>query len=115
MTSTNPNDLEKRRKRREESIDSSFILEKCCCKWNLLSILAIVLLSILQLSSPYTSLSLIDFRVTDGNVNGTLSLGTYGYCLYLPNKTCSHGLGYDISQFFFQLSPFITSSYLLRL
>ena len=86
------------------------------CQWYIILILgAVVLLFIVQLSTPIIPfLSLIDFSVTDGKINGTLSLGTYGYCLYLPNKACSHAhFLYDIGQFFFQPLHFITSSYLL--
>ena len=83
---------------------------------NLLMIVVVGSLLSIQFSTPFIApLSLVRLSVTDGKVNGTLRLGTYGYCLYLPNKDCSgaHFL-YKISQFFFfQPSHFITSSYLL--
>ena len=55
----------------------------------------------LFLTIPVTRLSLLDLSVTDGNVNGAITLGTAGYCLYLPNEACSHfSFGYKIGQFF---------------
>ena len=75
-----------------------------------------LLVIVLFFTIPVSNLSLVDFSVTDGNVNGTISLGTTGYCLYLPDKACSgYRPGYKIGQFFFQLSHFITCSYLLWL
>ena len=87
-------------------------------RWeNVLFIVVVFFFILIQFSPPFSDkLSLVHFGVTDGKINGTLSLGTYGYCLYLPNKHCppSHFL-YKIGQFkfFFQPSHFITSSYLL--
>lgn len=82
---------------------------------------AVACLFLVQLSTPIVApFSLVHFSVTDGNVKGTLSLGTYGYCLSMPNHdgACSHAhFLYKIGQyfnFFFQPSHFITSSYLLR-
>ena len=48
------------------------------------------------------------FDVTDGEVNGTLKLGSFGYCLYLPNKDCQTEFLYKIGQFLFQPSRLIT-------
>lgn len=72
-------------------------------RWQNVLMFGVVLCFILiQFSPPFNeNLSLVYVSVTDGKVNGTLSLGTYGYCLHLPNKNCSEAhFQYEIRQFF---------------
>ena len=64
---------------------------------NVLMIVVCLLLFLTLVYIPmFDAISLIHVSVADGN--GTLSLGTWGYCLYLPNKDC-HYL-FKIGQFF---------------
>ena len=73
------------------------ILQHLKCWQNVLMFVVFALLFTIQFSIPLGDFSLIDVSIADGN--GTLSLGTWGYCLYLPNKDCHHLL-HKIGQFF---------------
>ena len=71
----------------------------------------IILLIPVMFTTPFSPNNTIaHFHVTDGEVNGTLHLGAFGYCLYMPDKACSHPMiPYEIpsGQFFFHPSHFI--------
>ena len=72
---------------------------------NFLSILVLI-------SIPVTPLfDLVHLNVNVGEVNGSLALGTFGYCLKVSGQdVCSfpHKLAYAISQFFSNHCIFIT-------
>ena len=63
-------------------------------------IIAFVLLCFVS-STPYIrALYLVRQNVIVGEVNGTLTLGTIGYCLNVSDQNdCTYGFLYTISQF----------------
>ena len=70
-------------------------------RWqNVLMASVCAFLIIIFLTAPVLNWSIVDISVADGN--GTLRLGTLGYCLYLqPNRECKY-LFSKIGQFFLQ-------------
>ena len=61
-----------------------------------------ICLIVVMLTTPVLpNFPIAQLGVTDGEYNGTLKLGTFGNCLYLPNRTCSHSFLDVIGQFFF--------------
>ena len=66
----------------------------------LMAFVCVLLLFMNIVNTPVTTLSIVDVSVADGN--GTLSLGAWGYCLYLrPNRYCRK-FWFLIGQFFLQ-------------
>lgn len=69
-------------------------------------ILTVGLVAVVLTTPIISDFPLASFDVTDGEVNGTVKLGAFGYCLYLLNQdiACHGGIGYSIGQFLFQPS-----------
>lgn len=65
----------------------------------------IVILVILLSTTAIPQIDLIHFDINVDGVNGIISLGTFGYCLHMPNnnRTCS---SHDIGRFKFLLSNY---------
>jgi hypothetical protein len=81
-----------------------------------ITFLSTICLVFVVLSTPIIrSYDIVNRKVIVGNVNGSISFGTLGYCLHLPNNlACSNPkFLYKIGQFKLPVTHFKTSSYLL--
>ena len=65
------------------------------------AIIFVMVVCLINLMIPYATTAKLS--VTVGEINATLKLWTFGYCLYLPNnlKDCSNAFLNKIGQFFF--------------